>query len=273
MRLRSIVIIDGGEDHLAAALASSADAIALMFADAGAAGDQRAGAPAALARIRESGKSAIAIVNHPRTQILRADLEAVVTPDLAAVIFPHAVEPQDVRDLAVLLREFEYTRAIEPGTVRICPSIDSARGLVRALEIAAATPRAGGLVFESAGYARDTGARDEASGPRLAYARGAVVAAARATDGLPVIQANSFELTQLAHYGFAGAAFSDVMAVGAANAAFLPTSTELAHARAQLEAYAAAKAEGAWVARLGTEVVDSDSVRKARLILAQAGEG
>ncbi len=273
MRLRSIVIVTGGEEHLAAALASSADAVAVMLADAAAPGDARAGVPGALARIREAGKSAVAIVNHPRTQLLRADLDAAVTQDLAAVIFAHAVEPQDVRDVAVLLREFEYTRGIEPGTVRIFPSIDSARGLVRAVEIAAAAPRVGGLVFESAGYARDTGARDEASGARLAYARGAVVAAARATDALPVIQSNTYELTQLAHYGFAGAAFSDVSAVGAANAAFFPTSSELAHARMQLGAYAAAKAEGGWVARLGTEVVDADSVRKAKLILAQAGEG
>jgi citrate lyase subunit beta/citryl-CoA lyase len=150
------------------------------------------------------------------------------------------------------------------------PVIDSARGLLRAAEIAAAAPRVAALVFDGPGYAHDVHAREEEHGHRLAYARGAVVTAARAHDVLPLIRANSFELQQLGHYGFAGALLEGPAAVAAANAAFTPSEWEISRARAHVEAYAAARGEGAWVARVGNEVVEADSARRARQLLAQA---
>ncbi|MCC7366060.1 MAG: hypothetical protein IT303_16970 [Dehalococcoidia bacterium] len=267
MRLRSIVAVPAG-DLVDAALASPADAVALTLTDAGhAVSDLREAARHAFPRIREAGKRALLFVNHPRTRLLRDDLDALVTPDLAAVLLPHANDPQDVRDLAVLLREFEYTRGIEPGTVLAFPVVDSARGVLRAPELASAVPRAGGLVFDSRSYAADVGARDEERGDRLAYARGAVVAASRAYDGQPLVAAGPTELLSLAQYGFAGAILPGPAGAGAANASFRPASAAVEAARQKLDAYNAARAEGAWVARYGTGVVDAHVARKARALL------
>jgi citrate lyase subunit beta/citryl-CoA lyase len=223
-----------------------------------------------LTQVHGAGKTAAAWVNHPRTRMLRDDLDALVAPALHAILIPHATEPQDVRDAAVLLREFEYTRGIEPGTVAVFPVIDSARGLLRAAEIAQAAPRVGGLVFDGAAYARDIAARDEEHGPRFAHARGLVVAAARAVDGLPLVKTNAFELLQLANMGFAGAILPDEHGAASANAAFSPTAAQVAYAREQLAAYESAKSAGDWVARLGSEVVDAASLRKAKRLLEQA---
>jgi citrate lyase subunit beta/citryl-CoA lyase len=210
-------------------------------------------------------------VNHPRTRLLRDDLEAVVVPGLLGVFLPHAVDPQDVRDLAVGLREFEYARGIEPGTVAAFPVIDTARGLVRVRDIAQAAPRVAGLLFDGAAYATDTGARDEELGPRFAMARGEVIAVARAHEGLPLVRASALEATQLGHYGFAGLVLPGVEGAVAANGAFSPTAAEIEQARARIDAYAATKTEGGWVARLGTEVVDAHTVRNAHRLLRQAG--
>ncbi|MGH2633638.1 MAG: aldolase/citrate lyase family protein, partial [Tepidiformaceae bacterium] len=183
MKLRSIVAVGTAGEGLSDALNSPADAILLTLAtDARPAGSLRNTAIEALHAINEAGKHGIVVVNHPRTGLLRDDLDAIVSANLHGVLLPHAVEPQDVRDIAVLLREFELGREIEPGTVAVFPIIDSARGLLRAAAITEGAPRVGGLVFGSAAYARDIGARAEEKGPRLAYARGAVVAAARAFD-------------------------------------------------------------------------------------------
>ncbi len=272
MRIRTVLMLDPSAAGLDEALASPADAIALTVSDAGqAVGALRLRAGEALPRIRAAGKLALVVVNHPRTRLLRDDLDALVMPDLSAVFLPHTTEPQDLRDLAVLLREFEYTRGMEPGTVGAFPLIDTARGLVRAVEIAQAVPRVRGLVFDSPGYAGDIGARDEEHGPRFAHARGAVVAAARATDSLPLIRTHGFDSVALGHYGFAGLVCVDARVAGPANAAFTPTQLEIERAHAQIAAYAAARAEGAWAARLGAQIVEAHTARRAQQLLDQAG--
>ncbi len=273
MRLRSTVTIPAGSAGLDAALESAADAIALSLVDASrAVGALRSAALEALPRIAAAGKVALVAVNHPRTRLLRDDLDAIVTPLLGGVLLPHAVEPQDVRDLAVLLREFEYNRGIEPGAVRALPVIDTARGLLRAAETAQAAPRVAGLVFAAAAYARDVGARHEERGSRLAYAQGAVVAAARAFDVLPLVVAGPLELLHWSQCGFSGALLPDPGGVTAANAAFTPTRSSLDRARSASETFEAARAEGAWVARAGHDVVDAHTARKARQVLDHAPE-
>jgi citrate lyase subunit beta/citryl-CoA lyase len=272
MRLRSIVRIPTSSAGLEEALASPADAVLLTVADAARpANELRTEARDAVSRVAGGGKAALVVVNHPRTRMLREDIEATLQPGLAGVLLTHAVEPQDVRDLAALLREFEIASGVEPGTVAVFPVIDTARGLIRASEIAAAAPRVGGLVFASAAYARDIAAREEESGPRLAYARGAVVAAARAVDGLPLIEAGPLQLREMAQYGFAGAIVPDAAAATLANPAFTPPAHVLERASAAISAYDAARVEGAWVGRIREEVVDASTARRARQAREQAG--
>lgn len=268
MRLRSVVDVGEGRASLDDAIASAADAVVLSLADARApVARLREAARDAVPRIVEAGKLALAIVNHPKTRLLRDDAEAIVLPGLAGVFLPHAVEPQDARDLAVVLREFEYGRGVEPGTVRMIATVDSARGLLRAADIAHAVPRMAALAFDSQAYALDVGGRPEESGPRLAYARGAVVAAARAFDLVPLIRGGTTDLLGMAQAGFGGALLPTASLALQANSAFAPSASALERARAQVTAYEAARAEGATVARLGDEVVDGHSARKARLLL------
>lgn len=273
MRLRSIVRIPASGEGLDAALESGTDAIAFTVADESVAvGTLRNRALEGADRAAAAGKGVLVVVNHPRTRLLRDDLDALVTPNLGAVLLPQTTDPQDVRDLAVLLREFEFSRGLEPGVVAALPVIDTARGLLRATEIAAAVPRCGGLVFAAEDFAFDIGARHEEQGSRLAFARGMVVAAARASDGLPLVTSNPFELRDLFQQGFAGALLPDAAGVVSANAVFTPTEFRVAKAREAISAYDAARAEGAWVARLDAGVIDAHAARKAQQIIEQAGD-
>jgi len=268
MKLRSIVRIGIAGEGLSEALASEADAILLTTAtDARPAASLRNTAREAMHAANEAGKQAFVLVNHPRTQLLRDDLDMLTAPELAGVFVNHTVEPQDLRDTAVLLREFELGRDIEPGAIAVYAMVDSARALVRAGDLMQATARVAGLVFDSNGYARDTGARAEESGPRLAYARGAVVAAARASDGLPLVAAGPLEARELAQYGFAAAILDDCAGVAQVNTFFAPGEAAKERAQRHVQRYEAARAEGLWVARDGADVVDASSVRKARQIL------
>lgn len=268
MRLRSVVAVAAGGEDLELALASPADALLLTLADSRfPAAALRERAAAALPRVRAAGKRALVTVNHPRTRLLRDDVAALPLDMLDAVLLPHAVEPQDIRDLAVVLREFELAGGVEPGVVAVFPVIDTARGLLRAGELMAAAPRAAGLVFHTAAYARDIGARDEESGERLAFARGAVIAAARAHEGQPLVRGSELELAHMARHGFAGAVLASTAQALAANLAFEVSSARIEHARAEADVYAAARAEAHWVGRIGEQVVDAHTARKARRLL------
>lgn len=265
MRLRSILALPAGarleEEHLR----SEADAILLSVADGGwPAQELRRLAAEALSRVAEAGKRAIVRVNHPRTELLREDLDALVGPFLDAVFLSHAVEPQDLRDTAVLLREFELARGIEPGRVLVFPVIDTARGLLRAAEMLQAIARVGGLVFDPASYAWDVGAREEELGPRLAYARGQAVAVARAFGLLPLVVASPFQLRFLAQSGFAGAVLGDARVLVVANEVFGTNQFARRRAERELAAYEAARSEGALVARVGERVVDAEAALRAR---------
>ena len=265
MPLRSLLFVDPTGENLEAALASEADALIFMLADARFPSELlRASAQLSIPKAKEAGKRTFVVVNHPRTKLTRGDIEAVISADLSGVIVPHCGEPQDVRDVAVLLREFELRDGVEIGTVAIIARIDTARGLLRAAEIVQAAPRVAALLFHHQRYAHDIGARDEEKGERLAYARGAVVAAARAFDRLPLIAAGALEARVMAQYGFAGLVLPDAGSVMAVNAAFATTEGQAARARDEIAAYEATQGVEDWVARFGHEVIDAHTARKAR---------
>ena len=268
MRLRSI--LRTRPDAIDAALESDADAVLLSLTDETVPVEElRAAVGAAIDPVAGAGKTVLVAINHPRTRLARGDLDAVTGPNLGAVLLPHCTEPQDVRDTAVLLREFEHTRDIEPGQVALFPVVDTARGLLRAAESIAAAPRTAGLVLASEAYARDAGARLEESGPRLAYARGNVVAVAAAHEGVAIIDGSYFELRDMANYGFAGALVDEARLVAVANDVFSPTPTAVKRARADVEAFES-RGEGEWVARRTGAVVDAPRARRARGTLDRA---
>ena len=244
------VLVLAGPADLDEALGSTCDAIVIDLADERIDDiGRRSWTRDACEKAHESEKRAVVRINHPKSPHARRDLNGVATEHLDAVILPHATEPQDVRDLGVLLREFEHTRDIEPGRVAVFPTIDTARGLLRAHDIATAVPRVEGLVFDGARYARDVGARSEEVGHRLSYARGALVAAARAAGGLPLVASEGTEFRQLSHYGFAGVLLSSAKAAVTAAAAFAPSAGDLKHAEGTVAAFDAARADGDQIGR------------------------
>ena len=268
MRLRSIISIPASGAGLSEALESQADAVLLTLADDNLpVDDLRWAAVAATEKAAQAGKAVLIAVNHPRTKMLRGDIEAILNPEVKGLVLHHAIEPQDVRDTAVLLREFELQRGIEPGDTEIFPMVDTARGLLRCGDVASAAPRVGGIVFHSRNYAHDIGARDEQKGDRLAYARGQVVANARAIGGLPLIVADGLEAQYLAQYGFAGVIIRELRNVPAANAAFTPYDEIRNQHQQALERFEQARIEGSWVARHGDRIVDSAAARRSRQLV------
>ena len=162
-------------DRVEKARQSEADEVIVDLEDAVAEGD-KAAAREALDAI-PSGRPVHVRVNARRTAHHEADLRAVAALGgraggavLSAVVVPKVEAPEDVATVAAAL----------PAGVAVVALVESARGIVGADAIAAAG--AGRLLFGSADYVADIGARP---GPEvLAYPRSRLVVASRAA-GLP----------------------------------------------------------------------------------------
>lgn len=90
-------------------------------------------------------------INH---EYWAADLEGAVWPGLAVIHNPKTESAAEVRQVDRKITELERLRGMRPGTVEIHAAIETVRGVVNALSIAAASPRirffgGGGLGFDT----------------------------------------------------------------------------------------------------------------------------
>jgi (S)-citramalyl-CoA lyase len=195
---------------------------------------------------------------------LHALLESSVLPDY--LVLPKTESAAHLQILDRLLAE-------AGKTTRLVALIESAQGLAACEAIAAATSRLEALLFGAADMSADLGAG--AAWAPLAYARSRLVAAC-ALAGVSAIDSPFFdvkdhegltqETSQAVTLGFVGKAAVHPSQVAPINAALTPRPEEVARAHAIL----AENAKGVGVVQ--GQMVDEAVARKARRILAAAGE-
>lgn len=258
-------------DRFARAGEAGADVLIIDLEDAVAPGDKDRARAAALAHLdagRGTAPAHALRVNGLRTRTglddLRLLLESRTGPD--AVILPKVETPDEPRLADAWLAEAGSRAAL-------VALVESARGVEAAPEIARSTPRLSALMFGAADLAADLGA--PAAWEPLLYARSRVVAAAAAA-GIGAIDAPYFDLKDQAGLeaelraavalGFAAKAAIHPGQVAAINAALTPSAAAVAEAREIL-----AQNE-AGVGVVGGRMVDEAVARRARRILAAAGE-
>ncbi|MCS4504779.1 CoA ester lyase [Arhodomonas aquaeolei] len=233
----------------------------------------RAALPTAIARLAADGVAVLVRVNAgTRAQV--HDLEAAVGAPLAGIVLPkveHAHEPV-VTD--GILTELETERGLEPGGVPVIGMIESARGLLAAGGLAAATPRLAALALGPEDLALDLGGTPGAA--LLTEPARRVAWAARAAGieaiGFPGSIANytdtgrlSAELETAQGLGFSGALCIHPAQIGPVHAAFAVSEADLDWARRVVDA---APADGA-VFSVDGRMVDRPVLLRARALLAR----
>lgn len=156
---------------------------------------------------------------------------------------------------------------------RLIGIIESARGLAAVDAVAVATPRLLGLMLGAADMAADLGAAT--AWPPLVHARSRIVLACTLAGVTPIdspffdvhdADGLSQEVASAIAFGFPAKAAIHPGQVGAINNALTPTSRAVEHAKAVL----AANTKGVGV--VDGQMVDEAVARKARRILAAAGQ-
>ena len=174
--LRSLLFIPGDSDKKLGKVAGcGADAVILDLEDAVPDADKVATRPrvrAALAGIR--GALVCVRVNGLDTGLTAGDVAGVTAPGLECIVLPKTEAAAHVRAVDELIEAAEERAGLPVGRVRILPLVETARGLLRAEEIAAASPRVVTLAFGSGDFTRDldlSSVRWSVDGAELAYAR------------------------------------------------------------------------------------------------------
>jgi citrate lyase subunit beta/citryl-CoA lyase len=138
----------------------------------------------AIPNVSKGGAEAFTRINHEH---MLADTEAVVWPGLKRIKYPKTEYAREVRELDEIITRLENERGIEPGSIEIDASIETAVGVSNVFEIAAASPRVREFGATTGGYdlSRDLGVEMFVDFDQFVYPRGEAELAAR-TLGLGV---------------------------------------------------------------------------------------
>lgn len=201
------------------------------------------------------------------------DLAAVVPQGVDAVLVPKVEDGETLREIAKRLDEMEVE------TVLI-PILESAMGVQRAYEIASASPRVVAIALGLEDYVADLRAERTDEGAESVYACGMLVNAARAAGVSPLASVFSRVddpegmrryAERARQLGFDGVGCIHPRQVRPAHEAFTPSSEELELARAIVEGFEAALAEGRGAVAVAGRMVDAPVYQRARLALRRGG--
>jgi citrate lyase subunit beta / citryl-CoA lyase len=295
---RSCLAVPGSSDRMIEkARGLAADEFFLDLEDACAPAAKpgaRATVAAALNEGDWGGKIRAVRINDATTEWSYRDVVDVIEAagaNIDCVILPKADEPAQVSWLDLLLTQIEKAMGYPAGRIGIEAQIESARGLMNADEIAAASPRTEALIFGPADFIASVGIKARTVGEQPAgyeagdayhYALMRLLVAARA-NGLQAIDGPYLQVRD--QPGFRRAAMSSAALgydgrwvlhpdqIGVANEVFRPGQEDYDWAENVLDAYAWHTSEAGGLrgaAMLGDEMIDEAS---RKIALRVAGQG
>jgi len=204
------------------------------------------------------------------------DIRAVAPHRVHTLLLSKTEYPEEVVEVDRAVR-----RALEDqeAEVYLVPSIETARGAFRALEIAEASPRVVGLSLGLEDYVNDIGGEHTPERRESVWFTGQVLNAARAAgvQALGSVYTDIRDLEGLARYaedfrklGFEGLACIHPTQLPVINEAFSPRARDVARARRIVDAFEQAAAEGTGAISVDGKLVDLPVVELARGVLRRA---
>jgi citrate lyase beta subunit len=272
-------------DRLAKAAVLPADALAFDLEDGvppARKAEARTLIATALRTLEFGNRERIVRINGIDSPELDSDLQALPLDHLDALLVPKVESAAQLHALDARLAALE-ARAAASGIVRSTPlrlivTLETPRGVLRALEIAEASPRCTALFFGSGDYTMQTGGA--LTPTSLHFARSMLVAAAAAV-GVDAIDApylldlrdpngNRTDAMLSRELGFAGKVVFHPLQIDVVNAVYTPDAREVARARRLLAAFGAARAAGEGTALVDGEFVAIDLMPRLERLIAVA---
>ncbi len=270
-------------------MTSGADALIIDLEDSIALDGKAAARQSAAAFLKEAMASAarpylLVRVNGLQTGFTEADLDAIAPAKPDAIMLPKAEGGASVTHADAKLAVREAQGALPDGHIKILPiATETATAMFLAGTFAGSSRRLIGLTWGAEDLSAELGARAnrDAAGNFLDPYRLARVLclAGAAAAGIPAVDtvyvdfrnADGFrrECEEACRDGFTGKMAIHPAQVPIINEVFTPSEQALAHARAVIEAFAAAP--GAGVVGIGGVMYDRPHLVRAKQLLTRAG--
>lgn len=278
-RLRSMLFAAASnERHMEKALAADADAVIFDLEDAVAVSEKPAarGTAARWAAAPRTGGLYVRI-NGLQTPFAFDDCAAVTIAGVDGFVLPKAESAREIQTIDWLLLQHERQRGLADRHIELLPILETAAGIDRVSEIAAASPRVRCLMFGAGDLSTDLGVPWATENPALLHAR-ALVSLASHAHGLdkPVDTAyvrleedDGFraEARIAKDLGYQGKACIHPRQVALAHELFTPSAEEIAEARKIWEAFTASEQAGTAGIVVDGRFVDYPVAVRARRLL------
>lgn len=207
-----------------------------------------------------------------------ADLDYVVPHYVNVILIPKCEDADSLSRIDQKVQSIKKAEGLN-YPVYLMPIIESAKGVIKAYEIAAASPNVVALAIGLEDYTADLGTQRTQEGSESFFARSMLVNAARAAG----IQAIDSVFSDVADQeglrrtvqaskamGFEGMGCIHPRQVPVIHDAFAPTDTEIEKAQKIVNAFHEAEQKGLGVVALGSKMIDPPVVKRAQKTIAMA---
>lgn len=218
-------------------------------------------------------------VNGIDTPYFKNDVFAMVKAGIQVVRLPKVESAQMMKDLVTVVEEAEKKFNIPVGTTHVMAAIESARGVLKALEIAESTDRMIGLALSAEDYTTDMKTHRYPDGAELEFARNMILHAARAAGiaafdtvftNMNDVEGFQRETEHIHQLGFDGKSLVNPRQVDWVNKVYEPTKKEIENALDVEAAIEEANAKGSGVISMNGQMVDRPVVLRAQRVLRLA---
>ncbi len=134
----------------------------------------------ALQEIDYRGVERVVRINGLDTDMWQEDVRASVAGGADAIRIPKTETAQDVKRVEAVVEAVEAEFGVVPGRTLIMAAIESAKGVMHAMEICEASPRLFGIALSGGDYTKDLQTNISGTGVELMGARQLMIIAARA---------------------------------------------------------------------------------------------
>lgn len=234
---------------------------------------------AALPGLAGAGKALFPRPNALNTGLLADDLAAVIGPHIEGVTVGKVSSAWEVRQIVSIVEPLEKKTGLPAGHVKIIPWIETAKAIVNAYEICAASPRVIAVAFGGEDFTNDMEIHRSDEGSELVYPRNVIAVAAKAAGVIaldtPYVnfrdpEGHKRDILVARRMGFRGKFAIHPSQVSDINALFAPSPEEVEQARRIVAAFQEAEAAGKGSTSVDGKMIDAPVVKRAQALLAQS---
>ena len=218
-------------------------------------------------------------INSFESGLALLDLNAIIRKGIDGIVIPKVNDEMEFSNLVDLISTLEQKRGIEKNSIKLMPSIETAKGVVNAYSIAKTVQRVNALVFGVFDFLYDMRLDyDENDGIEYAYARAKVsvdarVAGVAAIDGIwqkvDDIDGLRKDAIIAKRLGYSGKSIIHPNHIETVHKIFVPNRKEIEWAKKVLEALGEAMEKGANRGTVKPEgkMIDAVHYKQAKAIL------